>query len=251
MRRICGVIPAAGKGSRLGLAGPKILTPVQAGSTIWSVLRDKLMPLVDHIQIVLSPAGLESFRDVLSADPSRDRISVAVQDRPVGMGDAVFRGRDRWGKFDDVLIVWGDQVNLSARTLQATLDEHRRSPSPGGTMPVTELPNPYVQYEFGPGERIIRLRQTREGDHTDLLGWSDLGVFCLSVQGLVEAWEHYLPTANLGTATQEVNFLPFLLYLCSKRSWPIRPVPIEDSSEARGVNTLGDLEFARLRLADR
>src|SRR5262249_33949540 len=40
--KICAVIPAAGRGSRLGTNRPKILAQLNARQTIWSVLRDKL-----------------------------------------------------------------------------------------------------------------------------------------------------------------------------------------------------------------
>ncbi|MFD2357171.1 hypothetical protein ACFSTC_59790 [Nonomuraea ferruginea] len=48
-----------------------------------------------------------------------------------------------------------------------------------------------------------------------------------------------------GAATGEVNFLPFLPYLSQVRGRPVTVVPVTDPSEARGVNTPDDLDFAR------
>ncbi len=55
--KTCAVIPAAGRGSRLGLDLPKLLVRLTDNETVWSVLKRKLRPYVDHIHVVLSPAA--------------------------------------------------------------------------------------------------------------------------------------------------------------------------------------------------
>ena len=112
---ICAVIPAAGRGTRLGTDRPKILTPLTAHDTIWSILHAKLAPLVDHIHLVLSPDGAAQF----PALPAN--VSVSIQPEPIGMGDAIFRGFDVWSQYDAVLIVWGDQVFVSGDTLRRAI----------------------------------------------------------------------------------------------------------------------------------
>src|SRR4029077_5900171 len=47
----CAVIPAAGRGTRLGIDLPKLLVPVTEADTIWSVLKDKIKRYVDHIHV--------------------------------------------------------------------------------------------------------------------------------------------------------------------------------------------------------
>jgi bifunctional UDP-N-acetylglucosamine pyrophosphorylase/glucosamine-1-phosphate N-acetyltransferase len=106
------------------------------------------------------------------------------------------------------------------------------------------MPDPYVEYELGPGG-LTRVRQSREGDACTPGGLSDVGVFCLSTDGLAEAWQKYLAVADLGATTGEVNFLPFLPYLSQVEGWSVDVVPVADATEARGVNTVEDLEFAR------
>ena len=67
---------------------PKILTPLSAHDTIWSILHAKLAPLVDHIHLVLSPDGAKQF----PALPAH--VSASIQPEPIGMGDAIFGGFD-------------------------------------------------------------------------------------------------------------------------------------------------------------
>ncbi len=140
MRNLCAIIPAAGRGTRLGLDRPKILAAISDEHTIWSILRGKLLPLADHIQVVLSPPVVAVFQETLQSDPDRERISIVVQPEPTGMGSAIFQGEEFWKDFEDILIVWGDQVNLSERTLSETVALHRRHDGPRCTMPVVELP---------------------------------------------------------------------------------------------------------------
>lgn len=239
--RICAVIPAAGRGSRLGTPTPKILAPLNARDTVWSVLHAKLAPLVDHIHLVLSPEGAEEFP---SLPP---HVSKSIQPVPTGMGDAIFGARPSWKSFDAILIVWGDQVFVSQDTLRRTLAalisrEHQ------AVLPVTRMTAPYVEYVFD-GKRLTKVLQSREGDQTTPNGFSDVGTFLLATQGLAAAWNDYLSKAARGSRTAEINFLPFLPFL-SARGWTVTPLEVADPTEARGVNTQEDLSFFRERYKD-
>jgi bifunctional N-acetylglucosamine-1-phosphate-uridyltransferase/glucosamine-1-phosphate-acetyltransferase GlmU-like protein len=232
--RVCAVIPAAGRGSRLGIGGPKILASVSEGETIWSVLYAKLAPLVDHIHLVLSPEGAAAF------PPLPPNISYSIQPEPLGMGDAIFGARAAWSGFDAILIVWGDQVFVSTGTLRRALDA-LVSPQHQAVLPVTRMARPYVEYLFE-GGRLTDVLQTREGDETAPNGFSDVGTFLLTTRGLIEAWNGYQAQALRGGATGEINFLPFLPML-STQGWTVTPLEVADATEARGINTREDLSF--------
>jgi len=231
---ICAVIPAAGHGTRLGGTGPKILTPLTARDTIWSILYAKLSPLVDHIHLVLSPEGAVSF----PALPAR--VSRSIQSEPIGMGDAIFRGHDVWSRYSAVLVVWGDQVFVSEDTLKRAIAA-LGVPREQAVLPVTRMAQPYVEYVFD-GPHLARVLQTREGDTTTPNGFSDVGTFLMGTDGLKAAWEDYLAAAPRGAGTGEINFLPFLPFL-SVSGWTIKPVEVADETEARGINTKEDLAF--------
>jgi bifunctional UDP-N-acetylglucosamine pyrophosphorylase/glucosamine-1-phosphate N-acetyltransferase len=231
---ICALIPAAGRGTRLGTDRPKIFTPLTPHDTIWSILHGKLDTLVDHIHLVLSPDGARQL-PVLPAN-----VTVGVQPEPIGMGDAIFRGLDVWSKYDAVLIVWGDQVFVSGDTLRRTIGALGPSQY-HAVLPVTRMGTPYVEYVFD-GPRLTKVLQAREGDTTTPNGYSDVGTFLLTTQGLKPAWQGYLKTAPRGGGTGEINFLPFLPFL-SALGWTITPLGVADATEARGINTKEDLAF--------
>jgi bifunctional UDP-N-acetylglucosamine pyrophosphorylase / glucosamine-1-phosphate N-acetyltransferase len=245
LSQVCAVIPAAGRGSRLGMSMPKLLVPIDDRRTIWTILRDKLLPHVTHIHVVLSPTGYPLFQEALVQDPNRHLVSSSIQAEPLGMGDAIFRGQEVWADSESIFVVWGDQIHLSEQTIRGCFDRHAMGCGSRCTLPLVEVENPYVQYLFDQAGTLCKIRQTREGDTCDPRGDSDVGAFLLSVEGLLEAWQGYLAGDIRGTQTSEINFLPFLEVLAQQWHWPFQTVRITDATECRGINTPEDLAFFR------
>ncbi|MFI0443898.1 NTP transferase domain-containing protein [Actinomadura sp. 6N118] len=249
---LCAVIPAAGHGTRLGGTVPKVMLEIAGGVTVWHLLYRRLRPWVDHVHVIVSPEGEIPFRRLMDIDMETGEIehgtvSVSVQEQPTGMGDAIFGAAGHWQSYDGILVVWGDQANLSSATVGEVVRVHSQvSARPVLTVPLVPMPDPYVEYDLESGE-LRRVRMSREGDRCRPGGLSDVGVFCLSTSsgGLRQSWERYLAEAVPGAVTGEINFLPFLPYLVGVHGWETRVVPVADPTEARGINTRDDLEFAR------
>jgi bifunctional UDP-N-acetylglucosamine pyrophosphorylase/glucosamine-1-phosphate N-acetyltransferase len=246
--RLCAVVPAAGRGTRLGADVPKVFVPILPGVTIWDAVRGTLSQVADRIVLVLSPDGhtyVEKNRAAFSPQ-SFDKTILALQPAPLGMGDAIFGAADLWRDDDDLLVVWGDQFNLSLRTLTACLLLHAAREKPALTLPVARAPRPYVEYVFDSSDRLAGLRQSREGDMCEPGGFSDIGVFLLSGgRTLCEEWRRYRAASAPGSVTGEINFLPFLVHLSSTAGWPVGRYETDNPDEAVGINTPEDLAFAR------
>lgn len=247
-RRLCAVVPAAGRGSRLGADAPKVFVPILPDVTIWDAVRGKLSQVTDQIVLILSPDGqgyVESNHSKFNAD-SFAKTKIAIQSAPLGMGDAIFGAADFWREYDDILVVWGDQFNLSLETLTSCIKLHAASAKPTLTLPVVRAPQPYVEYVFNSDESLTQIRQSREGDACEPNGFSDIGVFLLSGgTALMDEWQRYLKTHSAGSKTGEINFLPFLVHLSSIANWPMNRYETHDPAEAIGINTPDDLAFAR------
>ena len=80
---------------------------------------------------------------------------------------------DYWCSFDHILVVWGDQINLSSSTLEMVTSEA----SDSIVIPFVKPSDPYVEYVFE-DEKLVSVLQSREGDQTSPNGLSDIGVFC-------------------------------------------------------------------------
>jgi bifunctional UDP-N-acetylglucosamine pyrophosphorylase / glucosamine-1-phosphate N-acetyltransferase len=249
-KQACAVIPAAGRGSRLGEEIPKILIPIAGEKTVWHILYEKLRLIVDHIHVVLSPEGILLFRQQLEMDRIPSGVSSSIQETPLGMGDAIFGAFDYWKDYENILILWGDQIAVSKETLEKTVTAQIASAGTALTIPVNLVDEPYVQYIFDEASTsLIKVRQTREGDICDKRGLADVGVFGLSNFHLMDAWKDFCKNASEGEKTGEINFLPFLPYLSADLGWNLKTVPVTDPTESRGINTPDDLFFFRDRFS--
>jgi bifunctional UDP-N-acetylglucosamine pyrophosphorylase/glucosamine-1-phosphate N-acetyltransferase len=246
-RSLCVVVPAAGQGSRLGADVPKVFVLLLSTFTIWDAIHEKILPLADRIVLILSPQGRNFLEKNKHSFPAKSfaKTEWALQPEPLGMGDAIFGAVDLWHEFDDLLVVWGDQFNLSGETLRACLELHRCQPKPALTLPVVRTPKPYVEYVFNAG-RLTAVKQSREGDLCASGGFSDLGVFLLSGgESLTEEWKRYRSMNDSGAMTGEINFLPFLVHLSLHAGWSVGRHESLDPLEALGINTNEDLALAR------
>jgi bifunctional UDP-N-acetylglucosamine pyrophosphorylase/glucosamine-1-phosphate N-acetyltransferase len=125
--RFAAIILAAGSGTRMKSAIPKIMHPI-AGRPMISHLLAALHPVAPAATVVvIGPQMGEAARVVAPAE-------CVVQDPPRGTGDAVrtalraLEGRLRpQGEIEDVLVLYGDTPFLATETLSRLLDERRRS----------------------------------------------------------------------------------------------------------------------------
>lgn len=240
---ICAVIPAAGRGSRLGLEVPKLLAPICAGQTVWTVLRSKLLKVAGTIHLVVAPSWEAACSNLLAGDDQSERLSLSVQNGPRGMGDAIFGAYPYWCESERILVVWGDQVHVSSDTLETLVRMHDSRAGVCCTIPTVRLEQPYVQYCFE-GDQLLEIRESREGARCDPQGLSDVGTFLLDNAGLYEAWLEYSKVMTGGRITGEANFLPFLPYL-ARSGWRVGRTEVHDPVEARGINTREDFQFFR------
>jgi bifunctional UDP-N-acetylglucosamine pyrophosphorylase / glucosamine-1-phosphate N-acetyltransferase len=238
---VCAVVPAAGRGTRLRSDLPKLLTPIGGGATIWTLLSSKLLGIVEHINVIVSPEGEPLFRSAVERSGLTSQVSVSIQPEAIGMGDAIFRGFPVWSGARTILIVWGDQALVSADTLSKACALHGGKPRTI-VLPLVTLPEPCAEYVFANDGHLIAVRQSREGECCTPNGYADVGVFVLPVAHLQTAWTQFRAVTACGALTGEVNFLPFLPFL-SSLGWSVKRMAVDDAREARGINTPADLEY--------
>jgi bifunctional UDP-N-acetylglucosamine pyrophosphorylase/glucosamine-1-phosphate N-acetyltransferase len=118
------VVLAAGKGTRMKSARPKVLHSVANRPMILHIL-DRLKEVdVDRTIVVVGAEQTDVAEAVAPA-------LTAVQSPPRGTGDAVLAARTHIDGFDgDVLILCGDTPLLTAATLSRLLDRRRAKDAP-------------------------------------------------------------------------------------------------------------------------
>jgi bifunctional UDP-N-acetylglucosamine pyrophosphorylase / glucosamine-1-phosphate N-acetyltransferase len=109
---------AAGLGTRMRSDVPKHLHPILGRRMVDWVLASSKALGVEQVVVVVSPTTAADF----------DGLTVAVQEEPLGTGDAVRCARAALeGRVDDVLVLSGDTPLLTPQILGQLVDTHRRA----------------------------------------------------------------------------------------------------------------------------
>ena len=232
------VIPAAGRGSRLGFSLPKILYPI-GDKTILDQLLNTFETLAQHIIIIASPSGKSPIEEHLAARSSITGVSIAVQPEPRGMADAILYARDIVTT-PHALVVWGDQATVSERTCRLCMVAHEARLNAQLTFPTFMKTNPYIDVQREPSGRIKKILQKREGEITSTVGENDCGVFLFNSARLFALLsEHRQTNVARGANTKEFNLLP-LLPLFDDGHGSAQTLRVSEESETLGVNTPED-----------
>jgi bifunctional UDP-N-acetylglucosamine pyrophosphorylase / glucosamine-1-phosphate N-acetyltransferase len=231
------VIPAAGRGSRLGSDRPKILYPV-AGRLLIEWLLGFLEPNCNRLVFVLSPGGVAEVRPELDR-LIPDRYEIVVHEVPRGMGDAVELALPAVGT-PNVVVVWGDQVALRRSSVDACLRLHDGPLNPAITCPTVFRRDPYIHFDRDAEGRISGLRQAREGDPMPEEGESDTGFFCFETDALRQLLgEIRLEPGQEGRSTKEFNFLPVIPF-AAQRGLEVLSPALMTLEETVGINSAAD-----------
>ena len=139
--RLSAVVLAAGLGTRMRSRTPKHLHPL---------LGRRMVDWVVEAVRPLGPSPLVVVASPETADAFGDDVRVAVQEHPLGTGDAARVGADALGdEPGDVLVVAGDAALLTSELLQEVVAAHRET-GPAATALSAEPSDPRA---YG---RIIR-----------------------------------------------------------------------------------------------
>lgn len=234
------IIPAAGIGSRLGADIPKVLVKV-AGKSMLERLLDLYRAWVRHIVLVVNPAAEDVVRRYVHGSIDAERISCVQQKEPTGMLDAILLAGAvaQTAEPSSVWITWCDQIAVHPRTIERLAERTASASEDAMVMPTVMQHTPYIHLERDSTGRIVRVRHRREGDAMPEIGESDMGLFALSRQTYFDRLPAYAREVELGRATGERNFLPFIPWL--SRTETVTTFSAEDPMEAVGVNTPQDL----------
>jgi bifunctional UDP-N-acetylglucosamine pyrophosphorylase/glucosamine-1-phosphate N-acetyltransferase len=230
------IIPAAGRGSRLGAEIPKVLYPV-AGRPMLTHLVELYAPLVHAFVVVVHPSAHEAVER--HARGSTRRIAIATQAEPTGMLDAILlaRGEVAAAAPREVWITWCDQVAVHPRTLARLAAACRDEPALA--FPTAQRRAPYTWLVRDAAGTIVAVQQRREGDDMPASGESEMGVFAMPLCSYEDRLPAFAADGAPGSATRERNFLPFIPWMAARGI--VRTVSCVDPEEAIGVNDAADL----------
>jgi bifunctional UDP-N-acetylglucosamine pyrophosphorylase / glucosamine-1-phosphate N-acetyltransferase len=242
------IVPAAGRGTRLGGAQPKALVPV-AGRPMLDHVLQLHARTADRAVVVVAPACITMFEHYQGSD--RPPVDLVVQPEPTGMLDAILAAapvvaRDRPRR---VGITWCDQIALSPETVWRVAQRALGPDEPALVFATLAVDNPYVHFDRNERAQIVAVRQQREGDEMPARGETDMGLFDLSLEAYLSVLPAFATSAAPAPGTGERNFLPFIPWLASRQR--VETVPGVSLIETVGINTPEERDAVEAHIARR
>jgi bifunctional UDP-N-acetylglucosamine pyrophosphorylase/glucosamine-1-phosphate N-acetyltransferase len=233
------IILAAGSGTRMKSAIPKVMHPV-AGRPMIVHLLDALRPLAPAATIVVVGPRMEAVARIV--EPAR----TVVQDPPLGTGDAVrtglaaLAGRLAQGGIEDLLVLFGDTPLLTAETLARLLAERRRQAAAvlaAGMRPADPASyGRFVTAADGTLERIVEAAEANAEERA--IGLVNGGIMAIAAghaRDLVEALDR-------DNAKGEF-YLTDIVHIARRHGLACRAIELSPE-ELVGINTRADLAAA-------
>jgi bifunctional UDP-N-acetylglucosamine pyrophosphorylase / glucosamine-1-phosphate N-acetyltransferase len=131
---------AAGQGTRMRSALPKVLHDICGRPALWHVLRAARAARPSRIVVVLARNG-DGVREAVGGWDVDPEPVFVVQDRPLGTGHAVAAAESSVEGMDEVLVMAGDDPLVTADDVRAVLRLHHRTKA-AATILTTELDDP-------------------------------------------------------------------------------------------------------------
>jgi bifunctional UDP-N-acetylglucosamine pyrophosphorylase / glucosamine-1-phosphate N-acetyltransferase len=217
---------AAGKGTRMKSALPKVLQPLGGKSLVERVL-NATDPLKADRRIAIIGYCSDQVRVALADYP---QLEFAEQTEQLGTGHAIQQLLAPLADFKGELVVLtGDSPLMRTETIQALIDSHRQHKA-SATVLTGILPDPtgYGRVFCDRDMRIEKIIEHRDCTPEQILNQRvSTGVYCFDWQELAQA----LPKLTTNNAQQEYYLTEVFDYLNS-----VYASDLEDPDESLGIN---------------
>jgi bifunctional UDP-N-acetylglucosamine pyrophosphorylase/glucosamine-1-phosphate N-acetyltransferase len=229
------VILAAGKGTRMKSAMPKVLHALAGRPLIDHVLRtvDALHPAST---VLVIGHGADQVRLALSG---RAGLQFVVQSPQLGTGHALLQAESALaGRTGTLVLLYADVPLLQASTLERLIEVHHNGHA-AATILTIALPDPYgygriVRDRAG---RIVRIVEERDASGSErAIKEVNSGIYAFALAPLFDGL-HRLAADN----AQGEYYLTDLIAEYRKRDLRVETLGVDATIELRGVNSRVDL----------
>src|SRR3954447_22726266 len=238
------VILAAGEGTRMRSALPKVLHPLCGRPLIaWPIAAARE---AGAVRVIVVDGPKRRLADHLPPG-----VDVAVQEEPNGTGDAVRAAAGHLHPEVPVVILAGDVPLITPEAIDGLVSAHNRARA-AATMATMVLDDPtgYGRVVRDPQGDVVRVVETKSpGDASvDELAIQEVntGIFCFDAGALKDALER-LENDN----AQGEYYLPDVLPLLREQGHAVAAHIVEDPVLTLGVNDRADLATIRAHAQQR
>ncbi len=220
------VILAAGKGTRMRSALPKVMQPLAGKPLLAHVLDASRMLGAERPIVVYGHGG-----DVVQQAFANDAIDWVLQAEQKGTGHAVLVALPVLGKAGNTLILYGDVPLLSVSTLQRLLAVCEGKNELGLLTVTLDNPTGYGRIVREAG-RVSRIVEQKDANADELLIKEvNTGILCVP-NALLHKWLPELRNAN----SQGEYYLTDLIGMASTENVAVTAVHPDTPWEVEGVN---------------
>jgi len=245
--RFAAIILAAGEGTRLNSARPKVLHEVAGQPMIRHVI-DALRPLDPAETVIVIGRDMDPVARAVA--PARS----VVQSPPRGTGDAVRAARPALADclaqrgIADIIVLFGDTPLLRAETIAELIDTRRREPQAAvavaGMRPAD--PSAYGRLVLGDDGALLRIVEARDADATErAIGLCNGGIMALDSRLAFDLLD------RIGNDNAKREFyLTDIVAIARAQGLSCRVAELP-AEELLGVNTRAELAQAEAVMQDR
>jgi bifunctional UDP-N-acetylglucosamine pyrophosphorylase / glucosamine-1-phosphate N-acetyltransferase len=228
------VLLAAGEGTRMRSALPKVLHPICGRPMIlWPLLAARAAG-AERVIVVDNPTRM--LAEHLPAD-----VDVAIQHDPRGTGDAVAAASGQIDPAAPVLVINGDMPLITAEAIAAVVAQHEKAGA-AATLASMELDEPrgygrLIRAADGSVERIAETKTAGDATAEELaIREVNAGLYAFDGGALIDALNH-LSADN----AQGELYLPDVVPLLLAAGRSVQACPLADPELALGINDRVDL----------
>ena len=241
------IILAAGEGTRLNSARPKVLHEIAGQPMIRHVI-DALRPLDPAATVIVIGRGMGSVARAVAPVPS------VVQSPPRGTGDAVRAARPTLADclalsgITDIIVLFGDTPLLRTETIAELIDTRRRKPQAAvavaGMRPAD--PSAYGRLVLGDDGALTRIVEARDADAEErAIGLCNGGIMALDSRHAFDLLD------RIGNDNVKREFYLTDIVEIARAQGLVCRVAEFPAEELLGVNTRAELAEAEAVMQDR
>jgi bifunctional UDP-N-acetylglucosamine pyrophosphorylase / glucosamine-1-phosphate N-acetyltransferase len=234
------VVLAAGKGTRMKSALPKVLHRVAGKPMVEWVLASAsaLQPATTTIVVGHEAGALQGALE------GRRGITFVVQEPQRGTAHALLMAEPALaGQTGTLVLLYGDVPLLTAETLELLRDRQMTTKASATVLTaIVDRPHGYGRIVRS-GEQIARIVEERDASSAEReIREINSGIYAFALDGLFDAVRAIQPQN-----AQQEYYLTDLVAICRQRGLRVETVTVSDADEIRGINSRSELaEVSRI-----
>jgi len=232
------VVLAAGKGTRMNSAQPKVLHRV-AGRPLIDHVLEKAQALAPRSTTVVVGHQAEALMQVLDGRP---HLTFVVQEPQLGTAHALLTTESALAQARGTLVLLsGDVPLLSIKTLKTLVDRHTSTAAAATVVTaIVDDPTGYgriVRTGSSAGEQIARIVEEKDATRAEhAIREINSGIYAFALEGLFEAVRR-VASENV----QREYYLPDLVAIYRQAGRTVETVIVSNPDEIRGINSRSEL----------